>query len=262
MMFAIVKTLLLPPTSLLLIALVGLAMPQRLRHAGRLTALLAVIALTALSIPLISESLVDALHPPRPFQSADARDAGAVVILGGGVRRRAPEYDGRDTLNVLTLERVRYGARVAKATGLPVLVSGGAPQGGEAEAEVMGRALREEFGVPVRWMESRSRNTQENAANSAALLHRAGIGTVVLVAHAFDMQRARAEFAMHGIRVVPAATNLSAKGEIEVGDFVPSIAGLLRSYYAAYELAALARLRLRVPARDEPGAHATSTAGM
>ena len=53
----------------------------------------------------------------------------AIVILGGGVRRHAAEYGG-DTLGQLTLERVRYGARVARLTGLPVLVSGGSVFGG------------------------------------------------------------------------------------------------------------------------------------
>jgi hypothetical protein len=40
------------------------------------------------------------------------------------------EYGG-DTLGRLTLERVRYGARVAKKTGLPVLVAGGSVLVGE-----------------------------------------------------------------------------------------------------------------------------------
>ena len=46
------------------------------------------------------------------------------MILGGGLRRSAPEYGG-DTLGRLTLERLRYGAMLAKRTGLPVMVSGG-----------------------------------------------------------------------------------------------------------------------------------------
>ena len=60
----------------------------------------------------------------RRSTSSDAADAEAIVILGGGTRRNAPEYGG-DTLGRLTLERVRYGAQVAKLTALPVLVTGG-----------------------------------------------------------------------------------------------------------------------------------------
>ena len=43
-------------------------------------------------------------------------------------------------------------------------------------AALMSRALQEDFGVPVRWREERSRNTFENALFSAAMLRQAGIG--------------------------------------------------------------------------------------
>ena len=65
---------------------------------------------------------------PPPVTLAQARSAQAIVILGGGVRRNAPEYGG-DTVGRLTLDRVRYGAFVARATGLPVLVTGGVVRG-------------------------------------------------------------------------------------------------------------------------------------
>lgn len=88
-----------------------------------------------------------------------AREAQAIVILGGGVRRHAPEFGG-ETLGRLTLERVRYGARVARETRLPLLVTGGALFGGSTEAALMKRALEEEFNVAVRWTEERSRDTR------------------------------------------------------------------------------------------------------
>ena len=114
------------------------------------------------------------------------------MILGGGVRT-APEFGG-ETLGRLTLERVRYGARVARQTTLPVLVSGGVVYGGTAEAVLMKRALEEELNVAVRWTEERSRDTRSNAAESAAILRPAGVQRVLLVAHGFDMPRATAEF--------------------------------------------------------------------
>ena len=95
------------------------------------------------------------------------------MILGGGTRRDAPEYGG-DTLGQLTLERVRYGARVARLTGLPVLVTGGSVLGGETEAKLMQESLRAEVAVDVKWAEDRSRTTHENAILSAAILRRYG----------------------------------------------------------------------------------------
>lgn len=137
----------------------------------------------------------------------------------------------------MTLERVRYGARVARLTGLPVLVTGGSPSGGESEAKLMQESLEREFGVEVRWAEDRSRNTHENAVFSAQILRLAGIHRVVLVGHGVDMPRAIAEFADEGIEVIAAPTGIPVWDSISPLMFVPSISGLEGSYYALYEVA-------------------------
>src|ERR1700694_2339163 len=93
-------------------------------------------------------------------------------------------------------------------TGLPILVSGGSVLRGETEAKLMREALEREFGIPVRWVEQRSRTTHENALRSAEILRPAGVQQVVLVAHSFDMPRARAEFATAGIVTFPAPTGI------------------------------------------------------
>jgi uncharacterized SAM-binding protein YcdF (DUF218 family) len=142
-------------------------------------------------------ALLALLDDSPPLDVGAAKSARALVILGGGVRRNAVEYGG-DTLGRLTLERVRYGARVAHATELPVMVVGGSVFGGDTEAELMRVALEQEFAVPVRWLETKSRTTHENAKFAAVLLRDAGIDRVVLVAHSMDMPRAKAEFARYG----------------------------------------------------------------
>lgn len=238
----------LPPAGPLIVALVGLALVRRAPRTGRALAWGGVLALLLLSTPIVAFWLT------RPFDIAafdptHAHGAQAVVILGGGTRRGAPEYGG-DTLGRLTLERLRYGARVAKATGLPVLVTGGRLQDAElSEAELMGEALAGEYGIAARWLEPSSRNTHENAHFSAAMLKRDGVKRVVLVAHAIDMPRATAEFASAGIDVVPAATGLPSQGSWRIGDLVPSAGALQASHDALYEaLANLVRLALPAPA--------------
>lgn len=233
----VLKSLVLPPTGPLLLALAGLALHRRTARLGAALAWTGVLSLLALSLPVVAALLMQGLDLPPPFDRARAADAQAVVILGGGTRRDAPEFGG-DTLNTLTLERVRYGARVARQTGLPVMVSGGSVGCGEPEADLMREALQREFGVAVRWVENRSRTTRENAQYSAALLHKAGIGRVILVAHAFDMRRAGAEFAAAGIATVPAATGLPSREPARAGDYLPGIGGLEASYYALYEILA------------------------
>ncbi len=234
---SIAKAIVLPPAGPLLLALAGLMLGRRAPRTGRALAWAGVISLLLLSLPIVAWTLNQPFDR-RPFDPDRAADAKAIVILGGGTRRDAPEYGG-DTLGRLTLERVRYGARVAKRTGLPVLVTGGAmPDVTSTEAALMRDALAQEYGIAVRWIEDRSRNTHENALYSAALLKAEGIERVVLVAHAFDMPRAGAEFAGAGVTTIPAATALPSRGGVVPSDFLPTVAALQLSHYALYELLA------------------------
>ncbi len=234
---AVAKSLVLPPTGLLLLALSGLSIQRRFPRSGRAMAWSGVLALLALSIPAISGLLIRSLDIAPPFDIANATGAKAVVIIGGGTRRHAAEFGG-DTLGELTLERVRYGAIVARLTGLPVLVSGGSVYGGETEAKLMAQSLEREFGQHVQWREERSRTTHENAQRSAEILRAAGIQRVVLVAHSFDMPRARAEFADARIETIAAPTGGVYAHPVSLLDFLPSMSALRGSYYAIYEICA------------------------
>lgn len=232
------KTLVLPPTGPLLLAAGGVLLLRRAPRAGRAMAAAGIALLLLLSIPAVAAWLLRFVDTAPPLDPAAAKQAQAIVILGGGTRPDAVEYGG-DTLGRLSLERVRYGARVARATALPVLVSGGAPAGdSEPEALLMRDALEREFDVRVRWVEPRSRNTRENALRSAELLRTEGITRVVLVAHGFDMRRALAEFAAQGIETVAAPTVTNRATFDTVFDFLPSMAGLEAGYYATYEILA------------------------
>jgi uncharacterized SAM-binding protein YcdF (DUF218 family) len=243
---ALLKAAVLPPTGPLLVAAIGLALLRRSPRAGRCLAFAGVLSLLLLSVPAVAVFLLGLVDPYPPLDLDRAKTAQAVVILGGGTRRDALEYGG-DTLGRLTLERVRYGARVAHLTGLPVLVSGGSVHGGETEAKLMQQSLEREFGIEVRWMEALSRDTHENALRSAAMLRPAGISRVVLVAHGFDMRRASAEFAAAGIETVAAPTGAFPAMPQRALEWVPGIAGLQESYYALYEILANLVRAIAVP---------------
>jgi uncharacterized SAM-binding protein YcdF (DUF218 family) len=240
---AVAKALVLPPAGPLLLAVAGLVLARRAPRAGRALTWIGIGTLLLLSLPIVAAWLARPFDR-APFTPGEAQGAQAIVILGGGTRRNEPEYGG-DTLGRLTLERVRYGAQVAKATSLPVLVSGGSTFGAEStEAALMRSALQQEYGVAVRWAEDASRNTDENARNSAALLKRDGIDRVVLVAHAIDIPRATAEFAEAGVTTVPAPTGLLSRIGPAPMDFVPSAGALLLSHDALYEMLANVAQRL------------------
>jgi len=245
---AVLKAVVLPPMGPLLLAAIGLWMSVHWPRAGRIVAWTGVLSLLVLSTPIVAFLLLRLLDA-SPIDLAAARNAQGIVILGGGIRRHAAEYDG-DTVGRLTLERVRYGARLARLTNLPILVSGGSVLGGEPEAVLMQRVLEQEFGISVRWTEPASRNTEENAARSAEILAREHITTIVLVTHAFDMPRAKAEFVAHGLDVVPAPTGVPTWKPGSPLDMLPNLASLQSSYFALYELIANL-VRWHVP---KPGA--------
>jgi uncharacterized SAM-binding protein YcdF (DUF218 family) len=233
---ALLKAIVLPPTGPLLLAAAGLLIIGRAPRGGRIVAWTGILLLIALSTPMVAFALLTLVDKSPPLDLQRARNAQAIVILGGGIRRHAAEYAGGDTLGHLTLERVRYGAQVARLTGLPVLVTGGSVFGGEPEAILMRSALEREFGVPVRWLELQSRNTHENAVRSAEVLGAAKISRIVLVAHSFDMPRARAEFTAQGIETIPAPTGIPS-GRIDTAlDVLPGMAALQGSYFALYEI--------------------------
>jgi uncharacterized SAM-binding protein YcdF (DUF218 family) len=232
-----VKLLVLPPAGPLVVGLAGLALARtRLKTGWALTSI-GVVSLTLLSIPAVAALLVRCLDQSPPLDLEQARSAQAIVVLGGGTRVHAPEYGG-PTLGPVALERARYAARVARATDLPILVSGGAVKHARPEALMMRDVLVNEFGVPVRWVETRSRNTHENAVNSAALLKADGVRRVVLVGHAFDFPRTSEEFSAAGIESIRAPINSPPAVPSAFSDYMPSAAGLRLSYYALYEMLA------------------------
>lgn len=234
----LLTALVLPPAGPLLLAIAGALLVRRRPRLGHAMLWSGLLILLALSLHPVSDMLLRLANDGPPMRMEEARTAQAVVILGSGVRREALEYGG-DTLGRATLERVRYGARVARATGLPVLVSGGSVFGDTVtESALMRAALEQEFGVPVRWAEDRSRNTHENAQFSSEILKRDGVKRIVLVVHGFDMRRARAEFEAAGIGVVPAPTVIPNYRVMTAFDFLPSLGALQGSYYALYELLA------------------------
>jgi uncharacterized SAM-binding protein YcdF (DUF218 family) len=231
------KWLLLPPAGPLLLAYLGLLIVRRKPVLGWCIALFGVSVISLLATPAVSGYLVRTLDRSPPLDLAKASEAQAIVILGGGIRPFAWEYR-RPTVAPITLERVRYGAWLARGTHLPILLSGGSARGGPAEALLMRDVLVGEFGVAVRWLEVRSRNTHENAIESARILGQSGISRVILVGQSFDFPRARKEFEAAGMQVIPAPIDIPRPRADDFEDFLPSATGLLESYYACYEILA------------------------
>ncbi|MFP4696141.1 YdcF family protein, partial [Thiohalospira sp.] len=147
----------------------------------------------------------------------------------------------------LARERLLRTARLARATGRPVITSGGDIDGlGEPEAETPARELIE-LGVPVRWREGRARNSRENARRSAALLREAGIERVWVVTHAWHMPRLTSSFAGTGVEPVPVEVGRVSPVAPGPAHLLPDAGALRRSTLALHELAGRLWYRLRYP---------------
>jgi uncharacterized SAM-binding protein YcdF (DUF218 family) len=232
----------LPPASVLLLALVGMLILKRHRRTGRGLLIASFVLLFVCSTSPLPYLLEKGLAVSGPLDLGAARSAQAIVVLTAGLSRNALEYGNADTDTVsdLGLDRARYAAHVARLTGLPVLVSGGTVFKGAPESQLMRVTLEQEFGVPVRWIEPRSRDTHENAVESKRLLAANGIRRIVLVTHSVDMRRAAAEFRAAGLEVVPAPTKLPPSDLGGAFGWIPNADDLARTRHALYELLAIA----------------------
>jgi uncharacterized SAM-binding protein YcdF (DUF218 family) len=222
------KNLVLPPTGPLLLAAVGLALIffRRARAVGVGLCAVGLVSLWVLSTPIAADSLVRWAERYRALDPAQLQDAQAIVILAGGVRVNAPEY-GSSAPGATSLERLVYGARLARQTRLPVLISGS-----RLEAASMSEFLHQDLGVTAEWVENRSRDTHENAQFSAVILARAGVHKVVLVTSAAHMARAVVEFNQAGIDTVPAPAAMWTARDVGVLALVPNADALVRSQRA------------------------------
>jgi uncharacterized SAM-binding protein YcdF (DUF218 family) len=226
------KNLVLPPTGPLLLVLAGLVLALYARHRriGLAVGIVGALALWALATPVVADALSRAVERYPPLDLSHPVRAQAIVILGGGVRLNAPEY-GSSAPSSTTLARLVYGARVARATRLPVLVTGS-----HYEAAAMSNFLQGELGVTPRWVENRSHDTHENAVNSAAMLARSGVRQIVLVTSAAHMARAVREFQATGVAVVPAPAELWTRRDLGMLVWVPNVDALVRAQRALYEV--------------------------
>lgn len=232
-----VSALLLPPLNLVLVCAAGLLLRRRWPRTGLALVTGALIALIVFSTPAGALLFVAPLEQ-RTAPIASARDTGAqaIVVLSGGRLENAPEYDGKDIPSLTALARLRYAAKLHRETGLPLLVTGGAPDGSaEAEAVGMARTLQDDFAVPVKWIEEKSDNTAESAAFSATILRQAGIRRILLVTDAMHMPRSQAIFGRTGLEIVAAPTILLSRASLKPLYFVPSGEGLRRTHYAIHE---------------------------
>ena len=240
----VLTALLLPPVPFLLLTLIGARVLLVKRGAGWLL-IVSGVALIWLAACNGAARQVSALllQPPTALSFERVRELRAevaakkpvaIVALGGGVEPFAPEY-GVDSLQDLSLERLRYAIWLSRETGAPIAFSGGtgwSQRDAQAEARVAGRIAADEFGRPIRWIEADSRDTRENAQRTLALLKPAGIDRIVLVTNGWHMPRALRAFrqaaAGSDVQIEAAPMGLAGRLDSPLLEWLPSTRGFER----------------------------------
>ena len=112
------QTLLLPPGLMILLMLGGYFLTRRMPRTGKAMLFTGFGLLVLASLPIVANVNLHLLEGDTALSPTELANpsAQAIVILSGGRNVAAPEYDNNDTVSMLTLERVRYGAWLQRQT--------------------------------------------------------------------------------------------------------------------------------------------------
>lgn len=158
----------------------------------------------------VSMSLARSLEwkylPPDPVPAADV-----ILVLGGSTE---PQLYPRSAVEVNSAgDRVLYAAELYEQKKAPtILLSGGRidwlGEQSSSPAEDM-REILLRFGIPSdnMWVQTESRNTEEDARFCLEILKEANVNRVLLVTSAMHMPRSIQLFRGHGIEIIPAPTD-------------------------------------------------------
>lgn len=239
MMFILTKLLiaiLLPPFNIIILWGVSFFFSYLgKRHISQFLRILSCILLYLFSIPYVSKKLINTLALPQVNQTlSDYKQAQAIVVLGGGLKQSDSFSNGKSVAGI-PLERMRYASYLYQETSLPILASGGSFDGNPSEAEIMAKEFEQFFHIKVKWIETQSKTTKENALFSQQILERLGIKKIILVTNQWHMRRAKLLFEKVGFEVLPASVMPYQAKDIGIMAFVPQAQVLNNSSIALKE---------------------------
>jgi uncharacterized SAM-binding protein YcdF (DUF218 family) len=142
----------------------------------------------------------------NPVAMDQLRESDAIVVLAGMVNPLTG-FQGRPEFNT-AVDRILAGEELLNKKKAPMLlISGGSGlivQIGEKEAEILRNWLIQRSHNPATILaESESKNTAENAINTAKFAKKYGWKNIVLITSAFHMHRSVLTFQKQGMQVIP-----------------------------------------------------------
>ena len=229
----------------------GLFALVRRGRIGRAALAMALVVLWGASMPVSSNWLLgqlEAEYPPVHIETLPHADV--AIVLGGSIGQPLPPRVTSDLSDAA--DRVLYTARLFRAGKVDrILVSGGNlpwQAGVKPESQLVSDLLIE-FGVRPGAIvqDDTSRNTHENAVNSAVIMNAQAWRTALLVTSGAHMPRALAAFRRVGLNVIPAATDIRVVYPLysSLLDFLPDAGALTQTTEAIKEWIGLAAYRVR-----------------
>jgi uncharacterized SAM-binding protein YcdF (DUF218 family) len=232
----------------------AIALALSFTNRGRIGQLLLGLALVALWIaatPVFANWLtwrLESQFPPVSVETLPQSDV--VIVLGGILGQPLPPRVAADLGD--PADRIMHALRIYRTNKAPLIVISAGNQPWQAavapEAELIADLLVE-LGVPrsALLLETESRNTRENAVNTAAIFKAHGWRTGLLVTSGAHMPRALAAFRKVGLGVVPAATDIHAGPPelVSLLDLLPDAGALAQTTSAIKEMIGLCIYRLR-----------------
>ena len=220
---------------------------KRLAPWGRRWLVLVAAGYWALSCPVTVNLLALTLtYGYTPLVADDvSAPAEAILLLGGGSTNVRFSGQQLSIINGPSGLRVLETARLFKLLGGPlVIVSGGVternPGPGSAPESVPYRRALIELGIPAERivLESRSKNTHDEAFVMKDLVRERGIGTFVLVTSPVHMRRSMSAFRAAGLNPLPAVAPLYPERHGQPFPLLPNEAALEIGDSVVYEWAA------------------------
>jgi len=224
------------------VAVIALVLRFRRTGAGLLAA--ALLWTVLWSVPAASDGLRNSLEERNAVVAEESLPrADAIVILGGASRYWWLKQEDVDPWE-LGSSRVAAGARAWLSHRAPIVILTGGRGGRDASEAARMKMAIQRLGVPASALvlEERSRNTEDNAANTAKLAHPMGVRRILLVTSALHMPRALLLFEREGFQVTPVPVPEKRHRASWSDRWLPSPRALWRSGRALKEYVALLAL--------------------
>ena len=220
--------LLLAPVTWTLLLLAAAVLWRR-RAAAPWLAGAAALVLYAFSIEPVANGLTWLAEAPvrRTFRPEVVYDA--AIVLGGGIDPGASRLSGTIELNAAG-DRILAGYELVKSgRARHVLLSAGGEEPSKPVEADWGAALYQRLGIPADRivLERESRNTRENAEQSARIVRERGWKSLLLVTSGWHAPRALDSFRAAGLS--PDLFPVDERRGVRAGSFLPRSGTLDRS---------------------------------